>query len=79
MHSFQLASITCQQTILKINALRARVYIYIRQLSSFRAPMLWFIDTVATCHIQYTFLSLRQFFSRENEQNTKYSKSAIFV
>ena len=31
----------------------------IRQLSSFSAPMLWFIDlTVATCHVQYTFLSL---------------------
>ena len=38
-----------------INALRACVYIYIRQLSSFRAPTLWFIDlTVATFHIQYT-------------------------
>ena len=32
---------------------------------------LWFIDlTVATCHIQYTFLSLCQFVSRENGQNT---------
>ena len=39
-------------------ALRACVYIYIQQLSSFRVPMEWFIDlTVATCHIQYTFLS----------------------
>ena len=27
--------------------------------------------TVATCHIQYPFLSLCQFFSRENGQNTK--------
>ena len=35
--------------------------------------------TVATCHIQYTFLSLCQFFSRENGQTQKYSKSAIFV
>ena len=53
-----------------MNALRACVYIYIRQLSSFRAPTLWFIDlTVATCHIQYTFLIF--FFSRENGQNTK--------
>ena len=50
----------------------APVYIYIRQLSSLRAPTLWFIDlTVATCHIQYTFLSLCQYFSRENGQNTK--------
>ena len=57
---------------LSINAFRACVYIYIRQLNSFRAPTLWFIDlTVATCHIQYTFLSLCQFFSRENGQNTK--------
>ena len=29
---------------LSITALRACVYIYIRQLSSFRAPTLWFID-----------------------------------
>ena len=57
---------------LGISALRTCVYIYIQQLSSFRAPMLWFIDlTVATCHIQYTFLSLCQFVSRENGQNTK--------
>ena len=49
---------------LSINAVRACVYIYIWQLSSFRAPTLWFIDlTVATCHFQYTFLSLCQFFS----------------
>ena len=57
---------------LSINALCACVYIDIQQVSSFRAPTLWFIDlTVATCHIQYTFLSLCQFFSRENGQNTK--------
>ena len=55
-----------------LSALRACAYIYIQQLSSFRAPTLWFIDlTVATCHIQYTFLSLCQFVSRENGQNTK--------
>ena len=42
---------------------------YIRQLSSFRAPTLCFIDlTLATCHIQYTFISLFQFISRENEE-----------
>ena len=41
---------------LSINALRTCVYIYFRQLSSFRAPALWL--TVATCHIQYTFLTL---------------------
>ena len=54
------------------NALHACVYIYTRLLSSFRAPTLWFVNlTVATCHIQYTFLSLCQFFSRQNGQNTK--------
>ena len=57
---------------LSINALHTCVYIYIWQLSSLRAPKLWFIDlTVTTCHIQYTFLSLCQFVSRENGQNTK--------
>ena len=46
---------------LSINALYTCVYIYIRQLSSFRAPALWFINlTVDTCHIQYIFLSLLQ-------------------
>ena len=62
---------------LSINALRACVYIYIQQLSSFRAPTLWFISmTVATCHIQYTFLSLCRFYSRENVQNTNDTKMA---
>ena len=58
---------------LRINVLRACVYIYFRQLSSFSEPTLWFIDlTVATCHSQYTFLSLiYATFSRENGQNTK--------
>ena len=57
---------------LSINALHTCVYIYIWQLSSFRAPKLWFIDlTVTTCHIQYTFLSLCQFISQENRQNMK--------
>ena len=55
-----------------LNALRACVYIYIQLLSYFRAPTLWFIDvTIATCHVRYTFLSLCQFCSRENGQNTK--------
>ena len=50
-----------QRSSLSINALHAGVYIYIRQLSSFRVPTLWFIDlTVAISHIQYTFLSLCQ-------------------
>ena len=57
------------------------VYICIRQLSSFRAPTLWFIDlTIATCHIQYTFLTLCQnIFSQENGKTQKFSKSAIFI
>ena len=58
---------------LSINALRARVYIYIRQLSSFRAPTLWFIDlTVATCHIQYIFWQF-PFFTRKRtkHENTR--------
>ena len=54
-----------------LNALHACVYIYIR-LSSFRVPTLWFIyPTVATCHIQYIFLSLCQSFLQENRQNMK--------
>ena len=60
-----------QASSLSINALRTCVCIYIRQLISFRAPTLWFMDlTVATCHI-HTFLSWWQFVSRENGQNTR--------
>ena len=48
---------------------------YIQQLSSFRAPTLWFIDlTVATCHIQYAFLSLSAIFftrKRTKHENTR--------
>ena len=36
---------------LSINALHACVYIYIWQLSTFRAPMLWFTDLIATCYL----------------------------
>ena len=40
---------TSVKEAVSINALCAGVYIYIRQLSSFRAPMLWFINlTVST-------------------------------
>ena len=61
------------------NALRASIYIYIRQLSSFWAPTLWFIGlTVVACHIQYTFLSLCQFCSRENGTRN-YAKAAILL
>ena len=34
--------------------------------------MLWFIDmTVATCHIQYTFLSLCQFFHETKQEKSQ--------
>ena len=47
--------VRCLRGSLSINALHACVSLYTRQLSSFRAPTLWFIDlTVATCHIQYS-------------------------
>ena len=64
----------------RLNALRACVYIYIRQLISFRAPTLWFIDlTVATCHIQYTFLSYgRHFFHEKTDKTRKCSMSPTF-
>ena len=67
-----------QELSLSINALRAWIYIHIWQLSSFRATTLWFIDlTVATCHIQYAFLT--KFFHEKTDKTRKYSKSAIFV
>ena len=56
----------------RINALRACVYIYIWDLSSFRVSMLWFTDlTVTTCHIQYTFLSLCKKKFQEKTKDTK--------
>ena len=70
---------------LTINGLRASFYVHIRQLSSFKAPTLWFIDlTVATyhMHLQCTFLSLwvyANFFHEETDKTRKYLKSAIFV
>ena len=61
-------------------SLCAHVYTYTRQLNSFRAPTLWFMDlTVATCHIQYTFLGLCHFFMRKRTKHKKYLKSAIFI
>ena len=64
-----------KRSSLSINALCACVYIYIWQLSSFRAPTLWFINmnVVTTSHIQYTFLSLCPFFMR------KWTKSMEFI
>ena len=44
-------------------------YIYIWQLSSFRAPTLWFINlTVTTCHIQYTFLIYAKHFHKKTDK-----------
>ena len=74
IHSFFLNNVAVRVVVilfmfllkeaLSINALHSCVYIYDWQLSSLRVPTLWFIDlTVATCHIQYTFLSFCQFFS----------------
>ena len=63
---------------LSINALHACVYVYIQQLSSFRAPTLWFIDlTVATCHIKIDTLSWvnANFFHKKMDKTRKYSKS----
>ena len=49
------------------NASSLCLYICIWQLSSFRAPRLWFTHlTVAICQIQYIFRSLHQLISREN-------------
>ena len=65
---------------LSVLMLCAHVFIsvYIRQFSSFRVPILWFIDlTVATCDIQYTSLSQCQFHSRENGQNTKMAADVL--
>ena len=47
--------------LLSVLMLCAPVFIFTSG-NSFTSPTLWFIDlTVATCHIQYTLLSLCQF------------------
>ena len=65
----------------RYNDLHACVYIYIRQLSSFRASTLWFIDlTVVTCLIKiHLFWVYANCFSWENHNTWKYLKSAIFT
>ena len=70
-----------QRSSFSINALRACVYVYTRQLSSFRAPTLWFVDlTVATWHIPNTFwVYAIFFFTRKADKRRKYSKPAILV
>ena len=64
---------------LSINVLHACVYIYIRQLSSFRAATLWFIDlTVAILAIfNALFVVYANFFHVKTDKIRKYSKSAI--
>ena len=64
-----------------INTLHACVFIiYIWQLGSFRASTLWFIDlTVASCHIQYTFLSSLLFFFTRKWTKHENTRSAIFL
>ena len=64
-----------------INTLHACVFIiYIWQLGSFRASTLWFIDlTVASCHIQYTFLSSLHFFFTRKWTKHENTRSAIFL
>ena len=59
LNTNEIVRIECRsvRSSVTVNALRAYVYIYIWQLSSFRVPTLWFADlTVTTCHIQYTCL-----------------------
>ena len=69
---------TLLKETLTVNALCARVYIHIQQLSSFRAPTLRFIDlTVATCHIQYTFLSLAIIFFTRNRTKHENTRSPV--
>ena len=69
-----------RRILVSVLMLCAPVFIFTSgQLSSFRAPTLWFIDlNVATCHIHYAFLSLFPFLSRENVQNTKILGSPPF-
>ena len=63
---------TLQMHKLKRFSQHACVYIYSQQLSSFRVSTLYFIDlTVATCHIQYTFLRKRT--KHENTQKSPFS------
>ena len=72
--NFHLVHLHLLKEAVSINALCACVYIYTQQLSSFRAPTLWFIYvTVATCPIQYTSLNLCQFFTRKRtkHENTR--------
>ena len=57
---------------LSFNALRTCVYIYIWQLSSLRAPTLWFIDlSVLAIFNSLFWVHLMFFILWENGQNTK--------
>ena len=66
---------------LSLLMLCATVYIYTRQLISFRAPMLSFIKlTVATCHMQFKpFWDYVSLFYKKMDKIGKYLKSTIFL
>ena len=56
------------------------IFIYIWQLSSYRASRLWFIYlTVATYHTQYTFLSLCQLFFMRKQRKHENNQSPLFL
>ena len=62
------------------NALRARVYIYIRQLSSFRAPTLCLSIWLSLLAIFNTlFWVYANIFHEKTDKTRKYSKAAISV
>ena len=63
---------TMRRSSLAVNALRACLYIYIRQLSSFRAPTLWLSIWLSLLGIFNTlFWVYANLFSWENGQNTR--------
>ena len=55
------------------------VFIYIQPLSSFRAPMLWFINLLLLAIFNTLFWVYANFFHRKTEKTWRYSKSTIFV
>ena len=62
-----------------VDALRACIYIYIRQLSSFGAATLWFIDLfVAYVPDLNTLLSLFHFFPRRTRTKHENTRSLLF-
>ena len=71
---------TLQRSSLVINALRACVYIHMRQLSSFRAPTLWFIRSDCR-YLPYSrhlseFMPISFTRKRTKHENTRSTKMA---